>query len=207
MVQQQGGEQVELSNYVTFPKQRIRGSRIKRNTAIKALWIKQLGARCVSCGVAWKRKLQLVRPQSGKHYFRWTSNLDIHYTGPDRANHVKFRLAKLEVPSAYSYVRQQWYLYKFRNGMCPCVLHCKRCHGEIHGIESGQQVHAAIFTSFETECMHRQYLIFRPPDLMTNLRRSAMEPLRCSYSSRPLPDRFISSKSSSMAVSSSAIFR
>jgi hypothetical protein len=117
---------------VTVPGHPIRGGRHERNQTVKDLWIEELWGRCAMCLVPYRKKVQLVHIANRRAFMRWTSNLDVHYTGSARQDHVPFRLGKLEVPVAK---RQQRYLETWVHHMCPCILLCRRCHGTIHGKE------------------------------------------------------------------------
>lgn len=126
---------------VTAPEYIVLGTQTERNRTVKEMWIQQLGGQCESCGEVYKRK-KISRKFNSRVSKKMTiSNLDAHYTGTDRKNHKGFQLGKLQVPMQNELAVQKNYLNNYINHLCPCKLLCKRCHGELHGRETGKCMH------------------------------------------------------------------
>ena len=129
-----------LPDHVTVPTELIQGDEQERNKIVKELWIEELGGRCTNCYIEYGTKEQGVKGENIRGHRRKVSILHAHYTGPNRASHVGSRLGDLKVPSPKDPENQQRYLREFVEKMCLCKLLCAKCHGAIHGRESGQRI-------------------------------------------------------------------
>ncbi len=123
--------------YVTAPAHAILGSQMVRNRIVKEMFIQQLGGSCADCGLVYKKNIISRKYQSRVSKKVQRSNLEAHYVGNDREDHIGYELGKLRVPMQNKLSVQKKYFKTFIKYLCPCKLLCRRCHGKFHGKESG----------------------------------------------------------------------
>lgn len=143
------------------PEAPIRGSQAARDRIIKELWIQAKGGKCFRCSAVYCPRVVFSRSKFGRRYRKLMSNLQFHYTGPDRPNHKKFRLGRLAVPTPNRPNRQKEYLKKWSQELQHCSLLCGHCHGELHGQESGKRQNTGCLNSYATNCVHPSILSAR----------------------------------------------